>query len=543
MENTADYLIIGSGLSGLSLALKLADQGQVTILSKEKASATNTAMAQGGIAAVIGTDDSFESHIKDTLTAGAGLCRVDVVKNIIEQAPERIQELINWGIEFDLVDSAGHAIESTQLPTQVVDLAREGGHSHRRILHVQDHTGANIHERLLQLVKKHPRIRLVENSYAIDLITNHKNDLKSIGPLHCYGTYSLNLESGQVETFLARATILATGGAGRAYLYSSNWHGATGDGVAMAHRAGARIANMEFMQFHPTCLYHPQTRNFLITEALRGEGAELINSRGEPFMSRYHPQKSLAPRDIVARSIDAEMKKSGSPCVYLDITSKSREYLQSRFPVIFGTCLELGIDMSQQPIPVVPAAHYLCGGVLTDVSGRTDILGLFAVGESACTGLHGANRLASNSLLECLAVSHNLSQWISRNQQTLPLPPNNVRPWTVTFTENEDELAVIHHMWDEIRRVMWNYVGIVRTDRRLLRARSRLQILSKEVHEYYWNFRLHPSILELRNLARVARLTVECALQRKESRGIHYSLDYPKTTEQPVDSVVVGSWL
>jgi L-aspartate oxidase len=534
MEITTDYLIIGSGLAGLSLALKLADHGSVILITKEQASATNTAMAQGGIAAVFGPEDSFEDHILDTLTAGAGLCHSDIVRNIVEQAPARIQELIAAGVKFDASDSA---------TGKQIDLGREGGHSFRRILHVQDHTGAEIHKVLLAKTLAHPRIQIIENSYTIDLITNHKNDSSQIAPLSCHGAYSLNLKTGTVDTYLARATVLAAGGAGRVYQYSSNWSGATGDGVAIGYRAGARVANMEFMQFHPTCLYHPKTRNFLITEALRGEGAELVDSRGTAFMEKYHPMKSLAPRDIVARSIDAEMKKSGEPCVFLDITHHPESFLRERFPVIFNTCLDLGINMATDPIPVVPAAHYLCGGVLTDIFGRTDVRGLFAVGENACTGLHGANRLASNSLLECLAVSHNLADWVKNNPSHLPEFPLSVRPWVETKTENEDELAVIHHMWDEIRSLMWNYVGIVRTDRRLFRAQSRLNNIMNEVREYYWNFKLHPSILELRNIALVASLTVACALQRKESRGIHYNLDYPKETLDPQDSVIAPGQL
>ena len=530
MENTTDYLIIGSGLSGLSLALKLAERGDVTILTKEKAHSTNTAMAQGGIAAVFGPEDSFENHVRDTLNAGAGLCHEDVVRNIVEQAPERIAELIRWGVKFDVRDSESG---------QQIDLAREGGHTHRRILHVQDHTGAEIHKLLLARVREHSRIRIVENSYAIDLITNRKSKPWAVEPTTCCGVYSLDLESGHVHTFLARAaTILAAGGAGRVYLYSSNWAGATGDGVAMAYRAGARVANMEFMQFHPTCLYHPATRNFLITEALRGEGAELVTDTGEAFMKKYHPMGSLAPRDIVARSIDAEMKKSGAPCVFLDITHKSEVFLRERFPVIFNKCFELGIDMSKQPIPVVPAAHYLCGGVLTDLHGRTDVKNLFCVGESSCSGLHGANRLASNSLLECLAISHNAAAWLAQNEERMDLSAKDVKPWIVTETENADEMAVIHHMWDEIRSLMWNYVGIVRSDRRLFRARSRLKNILHEVQEYYWNFKLHPSILELRNIALVADLTVKCALQRQESRGIHYNIDYPSEIERPRDTIL-----
>jgi len=515
-----DVLIIGSGLAGLALALKMSSHGKVLILSKEKAQDTNTDMAQGGIAAVIGSEDSFESHIQDTLTAGAGLCKTEVVENFVNQAPDRIQDLINWGARFDLRLGTGKEDGS-------IDLTREGGHTFRRILHFEDQTGHEVHRTLLKQVRANPNIEILEHHFAIDLIINKQVDLYDMSPTRCVGTYSLNKDSGEVEAFLAKTTVLATGGAGKVYLYTSNWSGATGDGIAMGYRAGARIANLEFMQFHPTCLYHPESRNFLISEALRGEGGELINAQGEAFMHKYHVLGSLAPRDIVARSIDGEMKKSGAPCVYLDMTKLDAEFLKKRFPAIHQKCLEYGIDMTKTPIPVVPAAHYLCGGVLTDESGQTDIPGLFAIGETACTGLHGANRLASNSLLECLCMAHNASEKLKEVWDQLHVSPLDPVDWHYPEESNDDEMIVISHMWEEIRRLMWNYVGIVRSNKRLERAQHRMKNILSEVREYYSNFRIHSDILELRNIAIVANLSIECALRRKESRGIHYNLDYP----------------
>lgn len=524
----SDFLVIGSGLAGLAFALKVADHGKVHILSKAELPDANTAMAQGGIAAVTAEEDSFESHIKDTHTAGAGLCRDQVVRNFVTQAPERIQDLIKWGVQFD------------------EGLTREGGHSFRRILHHEDQTGLAIHQRLLEVARAHPNIQFFEHCFAIDLILNKKIWPYQMVPLFCVGAYALMTKTEEVVSFLSPNTMLATGGAGKAYLYTSNWSGATGDGIAMAYRAGARIANMEFMQFHPTCLYHPEARNFLLTEALRGEGGELINNKGEAFMKKQHPLGSLAPRDIVARGIDAEIKRTGAECVYLDLRHRPREFLQTRFPVIFQKCLDYGWDMSQVPIPVVPAAHYLCGGVLTDENGQTDIGGLWALGENACTGFHGANRLASNSLLECLTTAHNASETIlnkkpqSSAQQNLMSPyrgPGNeslldieAPEWITPKEHNPDELVVISHMWEEIRRLMWNYVGIVRSTKRLERAQHRLENILSEVRDYYSDLQLSPDILELRNIAIVADLTVRCALKRKESRGIHYTIDYPPTT-------------
>lgn len=516
----SDILIIGSGLAAQSLALKLSDlnaqltkRKKITLLTKDKVLSANSSMAQGGIASVSEKSDSVESHIEDTLTAGAGINDVEAVRNILSQAPERIEDLAKWGVEFDR------------------DLTREGGHTHRRIHHFGDHTGAEIQRKLWERIQKSPDIHIAENTFAIDLIVNKQADPHIVGPTRALGVYALNKTTGIVEIHTAAATVFATGGAGKVYLYTSNWSGATGDGIAMAYRAGARVANLEFMQFHPTCLYHQDTRNFLITEAIRGEGGELINSKGEAFMKNYHPMGSLAPRDIVARSIDAEMKKNGDECVYLDITHKPPEFIKSHFPMIYSKCLEYNIDITKMPIPVVPAAHYLCGGVVTDVNGRSDIEGLYVIGESACTGLHGANRLASNSLLECLSMAHNAHLDIEKNwafyQEQFKKFPKPAE-WKKPDLTNTDEMIVITHMWDEIRRLMWNYVGIVRSTKRLERALHRLENILDEVKEYYSNMKIHSDIIELRNIAIVAHLSVKCALKRKHSLGIHYSLDFPE---------------
>ena len=530
MTESCDYLVIGSGLAGLAYALKMADHGKVVILSKGTAPQANTWRAQGGIAAVMSPDDSFENHIRDTLTAGAGLCHEDVVRNVVESAPDRIRDLMNWGIHFDVKNETGATL----------DLSREGGHSHRRVLHVQDHTGRDIHEHLLALVLKNPNIEMREHSFAIDLILDRDAKPFDVHSPRCIGAYVYNKAENRVSGFFARFVILATGGAGKTYLYTSNWSGATGDGIAMAYRAGARVANLEFMQFHPTCLFHPSARNFLITEALRGDGGELINEKGEAFAKKYHPLGSLAPRDIVARLIDAEMKKTGAACVYLDTRMIPEETIKRKFPDIYKTCLEYGIDILKEPIPVVPAAHYLCGGVLADINGCTDIAGLIATGETACTGLHGANRLASNSLLECLVFSHNAAEYCVKNKDLFPVPEVFEGSAVIQTGTNEDEMVVITHVWEEIRRLMWNYVGIVRSNRRLQRAKTRLQTILDEVNDYYGHLKTHPDIIELRNLALVADLTVSCALARKESRGIHYNIDYPNLDEShpPRDSIL-----
>lgn len=518
-----DCLVLGSGLAGLTLALKVATYAKVLLCTKTDLKTTNSAMAQGGIAAVMSADDSFDRHIQDTLVAGAGLCYPETVRQIIEQGPARIRDLIDWGVQFDLDEKDRLA------------LTREGGHSVRRILHVADHTGEEVHSQILKLVLQHPNITVLENHYALELILNHHLEPHRVGDRRCLGAYVLNRKTGKVFAVLSQATFLATGGAGKVYLYTSNWSGASGDGIAMAYRAGARVANLEFMQFHPTCLYHPSERNFLISEALRGEGGELVDRNGRAFMQEHHKLGSLAPRDIVARSIDAEMKRTGAECVYLDMTSQPREFLEKRFPVIYKHCHKLGIDMASEPIPVVPAAHYLCGGVLSDVHGATDVRGLYALGETGCNGLHGANRLASNSLLECLAVSHGAAEHF-RNAEPIRLP-SGAPEWPQQNKENADEMIVIHHMWDEIRRLMWNYVGIVRTNRRLRRAENRLQMIQKEIAEYYSAFKTHSDIEELRNIATVAELTVKCALARAESRGIHYNLDFPDLLPEARDTI------
>ncbi len=516
-----DFVVIGSGIAGLSFALKAAGHGSVAVITKRKGADSNTAWAQGGVACVTSDEDSFELHIRDTLEAGAGLCDEQTVRTIVTEGPARIRELIELGLHFDERENAGH---------RELDLGREGGHSKRRVLHVQDVTGLEIENTLLRELERAANVDLLENHMAVDLITAGK--LGFAAEDRCLGVYVLDEKSGEVETIRAGRLLLATGGCGKVYLYTTNPDIATGDGVAMAWRAGAAIANMEFIQFHPTCLFHPKAKSFLISEAVRGEGGILRNSQGEDFMGRYHPQRSLAPRDIVARAIDAEMKRSGAKCVFLDITHQSPEFLRERFPHIYETCLQLGIDITKQPIPVVPAAHYQCGGIQTDVNGATSLPGLYAVGEVGCTGLHGANRLASNSLLEGLVVAHRAWAALecesppSHLSGTIPLPE-----WESGNVQNVDELVVIYHNWDEIRRLMWDYVGIVRTEKRLQRASARLRNLQREIREFYWNFRVTVDLLELRNLATVAALIVDSALSRKESRGLHFNLDYPQVRD------------
>jgi L-aspartate oxidase len=496
--------------------LKVAAHGRVAIVTKKSRAESNTNYAQGGIAAVTSKEDSFEAHVRDTLEAGAGLCKEKVVRQIVEEGPARIAELIELGMKFSEREING---------TKELDLGREGGHSQRRILHAKDVTGREIERALLAAVAARPNIEVFENHIAIDLITSHK--LGHTGENRCLGVYVLDNKSGQVETFSAKTILLATGGCGKVYLYTTNPDIATGDGVAMAYRAGAAIANMEFIQFHPTCLYHPRAKTFLISEAVRGEGAILKNRRGEEFMEHAHPLKSLAPRDIVARAIDSEMKKSGADYVLLDITHKPARFIIDRFPNIYQTCLQFGIDITKEPIPVVPAAHYQCGGVRTNVDGETDIAGLYAVGEVSCTGLHGANRLASNSLLEALVCGHraaiksvDYSRNAKGNEVTIPA-------WQSGKAHNPDELVVISHNWDEIRRLMWDYVGIVRTNKRLQRAKKRVANLQEEIQEYYWDFTVSADLLELRNIATVAQLIIDSALQRPESRGLNYNLDFP----------------
>jgi L-aspartate oxidase len=512
-----DFLVLGSGIAGLSFALKVAPRGRVAIITKKDRAESNTNYAQGGIAAVTSKEDSVALHVRDTLEAGAGLCKEPVVRTIIEEGPARIAELIELGMHFserEIPQSHG---------ARELDLGKEGGHSKRRILHAKDVTGREIERALLAAVAAQPNIEIFENHLAIDLITTQK--LGYVGENRCLGVHVLDKVSGQVHTFAAPATLLATGGCGKVYLYTTNPDIATGDGVAMAYRAGAAVANMEFVQFHPTCLYHPKAKSFLISEAVRGEGGVLKTLAGMEFMDAYHPLKSLAPRDIVARAIDSEMKKSGAPYVLLDITNKPAAFIIERFPNIHQTCLRYGIDITREPIPVVPAAHYQCGGVLTNVDGETEIAGLYAVGEAACTGLHGANRLASNSLLEALVCAHRAAQRLLAS----PAKPGDYKlaPWHSGNAHNPDEMVVVSHNWDEIRRAMWDYVGIVRTSKRLERAQKRIANLQDEIQEYYWDFIVTSDLLELRNIATVAQIIVTSALQRPESRGLHYNLDFP----------------
>jgi len=526
LKKSCDLLIIGSGLAGLVCALKSAHLGSVFIISKSKLQSSNSSMAQGGIASVTSPNDSFETHVNDTLKAGAGLCRRETVEAVVKSAPEQIKQLVKWGVIFDTKPKNKNSFA----------LTREGGHSENRILHIGDHTGLDIHSKLLHQALQHPNITIIDDHLAVDLILSQHIEPYDLHTKHCIGAYFLNKANNNVYPILSKATVLATGGAGKVYLYTSNWSGSTGDGIAIAYRAGARVANLEFMQFHPTCLYHPHAKNFLISEALRGEGAELINSKGQAFMKSYHPLGSLAPRDIVARSIDNEIKKTGADCVYLDISHKSEDELKERFPKIYKTCAELGILIDQQPIPVVPAAHYLCGGILTNLEAETDIPALFAVGETACTGLHGANRLASNSLLECIHFSSQVSDQLDKNWSHFKDNSRyEVPQWHLHEKSDSDELIVVSHMWDEIRRLMWNYVGIVRTDLRLKRAQNRLENIKKEITDFYSQFKTHSDIVELRNIALVADLTIKSALNRKESRGIHYNLD-----QKPAKDIILS---
>lgn len=515
-----DVLVMGSGIAGLMYALRMAERGQVALVTKKGAAESATNYAQGGIAAVVDPDDSVEAHVEDTLEAGAGLCRAEVVRFVIERGPAAVDALLKAGVEFDRV--VGDRLEDGS--PGAFELGREGGHRRRRVLHHRDATGHEIERALLQRVRTHPNIALFEGRCAVDLLTTARAGLP--GRNRALGAYVLDAERGRVDRFLARVTLLATGGAGKVYLYTSNPDIASGDGMAMAFRAGATLANMEFFQFHPTCLFHSQAGSFLITEALRGEGGVLRTRRGDAFMARYHPMADLAPRDIVARAIDTELKRSGDECALLDITHRDAAFLRERFPTIYARCLEFGIDLTREPIPVVPAAHYCCGGVVTDLRGETDIPNLFAAGEVTCTGLHGANRLASNSLLEGVVFAEAAAQ-ASLARLAEVGPPVDVPPWEEGEATESSEAVVITQNWDEIRRFMWNYVGIVRTDKRLERAHRRIRLLRAEIDDYYWNFKLTPDLVELRNLAIVAELVIECARRRKESRGLHYTLDYP----------------
>ncbi|GFO63598.1 L-aspartate oxidase [Geomonas paludis] len=514
MKEKTDFLVIGSGIAGLSFALQAAAHGKVAVVTKRDISESATNYAQGGIATVSSEEDTFDAHVQDTLVAGAGICHEDVVRMVVEEGPQVIRNLIDWGVQFT---KSGDAY----------DLTREGGHSARRILHAEDITGREIERALVEAAKKHDNITIYENHIAIDLVTESKVLKQKLEHNRCLGAHVLDKESGEVKTFAARITLLASGGAGKVYLYTCNPDVATGDGVAMAYRAGATIANMEFMQFHPTTLYHPNARSFLISEAVRGEGAILKRRDGTAFMEKYHHLKDLAPRDIVARAIDNEMKTYGDDCVYLDIRHRGAEYITSRFPNIYQTCLEYGIDMTTEMLPVVPAAHYLCGGVQVDFNAETDIKHLYAIGEVAFTGLHGGNRLASNSLLEAAVYAGRAYEHAVQvlKDETFSFP--QIPEWDAGTATNSDEMVVVSQNWDEIRRFMWNYVGIVRSDKRLARAMRRIELIQDEIEEYYWNFIVTSDLIELRNIATVAQLIVACAQMRKESRGLNYNIDYP----------------
>jgi len=523
MIHKTDFLVIGSGIAGLNFALIAAEKGKVTVITKKKVNRTNTALAQGGIAAVLGKDDSFDLHVEDTLAAGDGLCNREVAEMVIKDAPDMIAALVAKGAVFNKKNGS-----ETEFA-----MGQEGGHSRKRIVHAHDLTGKEIEDVLVEHSEAHKNIEIFENHIAVNLIT-HTKSIKS-GLLvkdyekRCCGAYVLNNETGEVDTFHAGIVLIAAGGAGKVYLYTSNPDIAAGDGVAMAYRAGASVANLEFVQFHPTCLYHPEAKNFLISEAVRGEGAILKDIRGREFMHKYSPDKELACRDVVARAIDNEMKVNGDDCVFLDISHKDEDFIKERFPNIYNNCLRLGINITKEPIPVVPAAHYMCGGVATDMSGQTDIRGLYVAGEAACTGLHGANRLASNSLLEALVYSKNAALAAVEEMALIDIKSEEEPlPWDRMGTDDSDEAIVVTQNWDEIRRLMWNYVGIVRTDKRLSRALRRIENIQQEIHEYYWNFKITSDIVELRNLATVAELIIQSALLRKESRGLHFNLAYPE---------------
>jgi L-aspartate oxidase len=526
-----DVLIIGSGAAGLSLAIKLADHAHVAVLSKDALIEGATLYAQGGVSAVLDEHDSIESHVEDTLATGVGLCDPDIVRFVVERAHKSIEWLVSQGVDFTRANEESGS-------NSPFHLHKEGGHSHRRIIHAADATGKAIETRLESRVRAHPNIDLFEHHIAVDLITAQKLG-KSAN--RCLGAYVLDINNNKVNVFSARNVILATGGAGKVYLYTSNPDSCTGDGIAMAHRAGCRIANMEFVQFHPTCLYHPMAKSFLISEALRGEGAKLILANGERFMHRYDAREELASRDVVARAIDYEMKRLGHDCVYLDISHKSKEFIEQHFPTINQRCLDLGIDMASEPIPVVPAAHYTCGGVMINQNGQTDIPGLYAIGEVSCSGLHGANRMASNSLLECVVFAHAAFKDIRQSLSATKMP-GKLPEWDESRVTDSDEEVVVSHNWDEIRRFMWDYVGIVRTTKRLQRAQHRIKLLRSEITEYYGNFRISKDLVELRNLLVVAELIVKSALKRKESLGLHYTADYPiaDTSKKAINTIITS---
>ncbi|KZY63855.1 MULTISPECIES: L-aspartate oxidase [unclassified Oleiphilus] len=521
-----DVLIIGSGAAGLSAALKLDSSLRVAVLSKGEISSGSTPWAQGGIAAVLDQQDNEQSHIQDTLIAGAGLCHQDAVEQTVNGGKVSIKWLKDQGVDFTRDSDAENP--------KHYHLTKEGGHSHRRVVHADDATGHAISSALCQQTLAAEHIDVFTNRVAIDLITHKKLFLPGN---RCVGAYVLNRENGEVELFRARFVIIATGGASKAYLYTSNPDGASGDGIAMAWRSGCRVANMEFNQFHPTCLYHPQAKTFLITEAVRGEGGHLLLPNGERFMHRFDERLELAPRDIVARAIDHEMKRLGADCLYLDISHKDADFIKAHFPTIYDTCLGFGIDITKEPIPIVPAAHYTCGGVMVDHRGRSDVNQLYVLGEASFTGLHGANRMASNSLLECIVYGHAAAEDINKKAKSIPEPPE-APAWDESRVIDSDEDVVISHNWDELRRFMWDYVGIVRTDKRLQRAKHRVDLLHQEILDYYSNFSVNNDLLELRNLVTVADLIICSAIQRKESRGLHYTLDYPSLQSEANDTVL-----
>jgi len=520
-----DVLIIGSGAAGLAAALNIDPSASVAVLSKGPLASGSTPWAQGGIAAVLDAADDVESHISDTLQAGANLCREDVVRKIVMKGRESIDWLCEQGVDFTRDKSNA---------SQEYHLTKEGGHSHRRVVHADDATGQAISSVLCERAKNASNIDIFEHRVAIDLITHKKLFLPGN---RCVGAYVLNRQNSHVELFRARFVVIATGGASKAYLYTSNPDGASGDGIAMAWRAGCRVANMEFNQFHPTCLYHPQAKSFLITEAVRGEGGKLLLPNGERFMHRFDERGELAPRDIVARAIDHEMKRLGADCLYLDISHKDADFVRSHFPTIHEACLKFGIDITKDPIPIVPAAHYTCGGIMVDKDGRTDVNQLYAIGEASSTGLHGANRMASNSLLECIVYGHDSAKDINAQLASIPEPPDAPQ-WDESQVTDSDEDVVLSHNWDELRRFMWDYVGIVRTNKRLQRAKHRVDLLHQEILDYYSNYSVSNDLLELRNLVTVADLIICSAIQRRESRGLHYTLDYPNTETEPRDTIL-----
>lgn len=531
-----DVLVIGGGAAGLGLALKLAKSAKVAIISKKELTEGCTYYAQGGIAGVgKNADDSVSAHVEDTIKAGAGLCHENAVNFAVENGEKQVQWLIDLKVPFTK--------ETTEKGPEQFHLTREGGHSHRRVFHVADATGKAIESTLVENIATRHNVDVFEHHIATDLITKHKPGKSGTGQKsknRILGAYVLDKNKQQMMVFRARFVVLATGGASKVYLYTTNPDVSTGDGIAMAWRSGCRVANMEFIQFHPTCLYHPKAKSFLVTEALRGEGAKLILPDGTPFMQRFDPRGELAPRDIVARAIDHEMKRLGIPCVYLDISHQPVDFVKAHFPTIYERCLEYGIDITKEPIPVVPAAHYTCGGVMTDMHGQSDVPGLYVIGEAAFTGLHGANRMASNSLLECLVfASAAAANILAQIKQEKPDYPPHLPEWDESRVTNSDEEVVVSHNWDELRKFMWDYVGIVRTNKRLERAKHRVDLLLKEIDEYYGNFRVTNDLIELRNLAMIADLIICSAMTRKESRGLHYTLDYPESSDNALHDTIL----